>query len=171
MNQPARTSVKAAVLAMFGIAALVVTAISGSAMAAARPQPRAGTAAATASVPVVINCAMHAQTRPSQYVLACADGNAYLTGLDWAAWGSASAFASGTYRINDCVPDCVAGHFHSFPALVALWRAESLPGHPGERYFSRLTMIFTGSRTYRAGGKLHHLPATATLPLSASGGA
>ena len=52
-----------------------------------------------------------------------------------------------------------------------LWRPAPLAGHAGERYFTRLTIIYTGSRAYSAGGKQYHLPATATDPLSAYGGA
>ena len=59
----------------------------------------------------------------------------------------------------------------SFPALVALWGTEPLPGHGGERYFTRLTLIYTGNRTYRVGNKLYSLPPTATYPLSPDGGA
>jgi hypothetical protein len=55
--------------------------------------------------------------------------------------------------------------------LVALWRPEPLPGHVGERYFTRLTIIYTGSRAYSAGGRLYQLPVTATDPLLAYGGA
>ena len=71
----------------------------------------------------------HARPDPPRPYLACADGNAYLGGLHWAAWGSSAAFAGGTSTFNDCVPSCVAGHGHSFPALVALWRPEPRPGH------------------------------------------
>ena len=41
----------------------------------------------------------------------------------------------------------------------------------GERYFTRLTIIYTGNRGYRAGGRLYQLSVTATDPLSAEGGA
>ena len=104
-------------------------------------------------------------------MLACGDGNDYLTGLHWAAWGPSSAFAAGTDALKVCIPSCAAGHRHNFPALATLWRAEPRPGHPGVRYFTRLTIIYTGSRSYRAGGKTYHLPQTATYPLSAAGGA
>jgi hypothetical protein len=158
---------------MCGIAAIALAACAAPApgIAAAPQQPAAVTTAAAAGVPVVVDCAVHARTRPGQYVLACADGGAYLAGLHWATWGSSAAFAEGISTVNDCVPSCAAGHGHSFPVLVALWRAEPLPGHAGERYFTRLTLIYTGSRTYRAGGKLYHLPVTATDPLSSYGGA
>jgi hypothetical protein len=171
-THPTRSRVKAAALALCGIVAITTAACAAlSPAAAARPsRPPAVTVAATTAVPVLVNCAMKAQTRPGQYVLACGDGNFYLDRLNWAAWGSSSAFAEGINTFNDCVPFCAGGHFHSFPVLAALWRAEPRPGHAGQRYFTRLTLIYTGSRTYSAGGKRHQLPATATYPLSALGG-
>jgi len=168
-THPTRTRIKAVALALCGVAAIAAAASVPA--AAAGQQAPAGAATSAAGVPVVINCAMHGQTRPRQYILACADGNAYLAGLQWPAWGPSSAFADGTSTFNDCIPNCVAGHFHSFPVLVALWRARPLPGHASERYFTRLTVIYTGRRTYHAGGKQYHLPVTATYPLSAFGGA
>jgi hypothetical protein len=172
-THPARSRVKTAALALCGVAAIATAACAATAPAAAagRSQPAAVAVAATTSVPVVVTCAMKARTRPRQYVLACGDGNAYLGGLTWAAWGSSSAFAEGTFTLNDCVPYCAAGHFHGFRALVALWGAEPRPGHAGERYFTRLTIIYTGSHAYHADGKLYRLPGTETYPLSALGGA
>ena len=141
-----------AALALCGIAAFAAAACAAPALnAAARSQQSAAvTSVPAAGLPVVVDCAMQAQTRPGQFVLACADG--------------VSTF-------NDCVPTCVAGHGHSFPALVALWGAEPRPGHAGQRYFTRMTIIYTGSRAYHAGGKLYHLPPTVTEPLSPAGGA
>lgn len=167
-NELSRPRVIAAVLAVCGAAALATAA--GSAAASPTITAHVRSSAAATNVPVIIDCTMHARIRPSQYILACADGNAAVTRLQWAAWGSSAAFASGTSVFNDCVPSCVAGHLHSFAILGALWRAEPRPGHPGQRYFTRLTLIYTGSRTYRAGGKTYHLPQTATYPLSAAGG-
>jgi hypothetical protein len=103
--------------------------------------------------------------------LACGDGGARLIGLRWAAWGSSSAFVGGVFDLNDCTPTCKTGRFLKFPMLAALWRAESLPGHAGRRYYTRLTVIYTGNRAYRARGGIHHLPATVTYPLSQFGGA
>ncbi len=169
--QPTRGG-RARAAALCGIATIATAACaapaSGTTAAAQRPMAAAVTAA---SVPVVMDCAVRGQTRPGQYNLACAGGGAYLSGLHWASWGPSAAFADGTSTVDDCVPNCVAGHGHSFPVLVALWRAEPRPGHAGQRYFTRLTVIYTGSRTYLAGGTLHQLPLTATDPLSPYGGA
>jgi hypothetical protein len=167
-----RNRVKAAAVMLCGIVAIAaaVCATSASASAAGRSEQAAVAAAATTSAPVAVSCAGQAQTRPRQYTLECGDGNPYLTGLSWAAWGASSAFADGNFVLNDCVPYCAAGHFHSFPALVALWGAEPRPGHSGQAYFTHLTVIFTGSHSYRAGGKLYQLPATESYSLSFSGG-
>jgi hypothetical protein len=169
-TRPLRTRVKAAALAVCGIAA-IAAAIAASVPAIAARQSEPAIGAAAASVPVVIDCAGQLQVRPGQYILACGDGGARLIGLRWAAWGSSSAFVAGVFELNDCTPTCKTGHFLRFPMLAALWRAEPLPGHAGQRYFTRLTVIYTGNRAYRARGGLHHLPATATYPLSQFGGA
>jgi hypothetical protein len=174
-----RGRVKAAAMTACGVVAIATAACASAApnakaapaVAGGRSQPAAVTVATTTGVPVVVNCGLQAQTRPHQFILACADGGAYLDGMSWAAWGSFSAFADGTYVLNDCVPYCADGHFHSFPVLVALWGAEPRPGHAGQTYFAHLTIIFTGNHSYRAGGKLYQLPATASYPLAASGGA
>ena len=160
----------AAAVALCGVAAFSVAACSPSSGPAATPSA-SRTGVPASGVPVVIDCAGQASTRPGQYVLACGDGGGALAGLRWAGWGPTSATADGASVINDCAPSCVAGHGHRFPALVRLWRAEPLPGHPGERYFTRLTLTYTGTRSYRADGQLRELPKSTTYPLSATGGA
>jgi hypothetical protein len=168
--QPARRHLKAAALALAGIAMLATTACAAaSAATSGRTAESAGQQAT--GVPVVVNCSMKTQTRPGSFTLACADGNAYVSGLSWSAWGSSSALASGSYAFNDCTPNCLSGHRHTLPALVVLWGAQSLPGHSGVRYFTEMTTIFTGNRAYTAGGKTDHLSQTMTFPLSQYGGA
>src|ERR1700722_7909880 len=171
-------STRVRVAAIVGSGVVAIAATVGLALGPAGPasQPREHHAAVAAaqgasSLPVLVNCTQHRQTRPGSYILACGDGNAYVAGLHWASWGQAAAFAAGTDTFRSCIPSCAAGHLHSFPVLATLWRVQPLPGHQGVRYFSRLTIIYTGSRSYRAGGKTYHLPQTATYPLSALGGA
>src|SRR5258708_30566205 len=161
-----RTRLKAAALALCGIAATGVAVSAASAPAVAAGRSQSAAVIASASVPVIVNCAMHGQVRPRQYILPCGDMKSALGGLTWAAWGSSSAFAAaGINTFDDCIPSCAAGHYHSFPVLAALWRAEPWPGHPAQRYFTRLTLIYTGPRSYRAGGRLHVIPVTVTYPL------
>ena len=165
--QPARRRVKAAVLALCGIAVLATTAC---ATASAATQGQSGGRQSIAP-PVVVNCQQKTQVRPGSIILACADGNAYTGSLGWSAWNSSSALASGTYNFNDCTPNCISGHGHTFPALIVLWGARALPGHVEVRYFSEMTTIFTGNRSYTAGGKKYRLSQTMTIPLSNFGGA
>ena len=133
--------------AVAGCAAITALAASGTGLAA--------TAAPAARPVVVVNCGK-AQVEPSQFVLACADGNAYLKGLHWVSWRTV-AFGSGTEAVNDCTPTCVGGKFYSYPVLITVWRPEARPGHHGQQFFSRLTVIHTG--------KLSR-PHAATLPLT-----
>jgi len=146
------------------VAALAVTGLilGGSAKAApARPAPaRLDTAP---SHTVVFDCpGQHALIRPGNFVLACADGNAYFAKLAWTSWTPGLASARGTLVLNDCTPYCAAGHFHSYPAIVVLWGSKAVPGHPGERSYTKLTAILTGQRP-------RHVPMTQTFPLPTSG--
>ncbi len=118
-------------------AAAAGAAICGPALASAAAPP------AAARPVVLVNCLDKTVVRPGQFVLTCADGNDFVTGLHWVSWRGV-AFASGTEHVNDCLPDCAAGHTFSYPVLVTLWRPEARPGHVGQQYFARLTEIRTG---------------------------
>jgi hypothetical protein len=168
---PIRGRARSAAVTLCGVAAIATAACAAPASATASAVRAPAAAGAATGVPVVVDCAAQPRTRPGQYTLACGDGNASLTGLHWDSWGATAAFAEGTSTFNDCAPSCVAGHGHSFPGLITLWRAEPLPGHHGQRYFTRLTLIYTGNRSYHADGKQYQLPQTVTYPLSQYGGA
>ena len=169
--QPGRRRVKVAALALAGIAMVATTAWAAAASAATSRRSAESVGRQSSGVPVVVNCQQKTQVRPGSIILACADGNAYAGSLKWTAWGSSSALAGGTYAFNDCTPTCLSGHGHTVAALVVLWGARALPGHTGVRFFSEMTMIFTGNRSYTAGGKKYQLAQTMTLPLSQYGGA
>jgi hypothetical protein len=164
------TPIRTASVVLCAIGA-IATAAAGTAVAASRAPHRHVTAVSAASLPVVINCAGKGQVKPGSYILACADGNAFITKMRWASWAGQAAFGSGTETFRVCVPNCVSGKTVSVPVLAALWRVQTLPGHRRTHYFTRLTLIYTGNRTYQAGGKKFHLPQTVTDPLSAFGGA
>ncbi len=164
--QPTRTLRKAAALGLCCLA-VIATAACGAAASAATQGPQQP----MASLPVVVSCAMKTQVRPDSFTLACADGNAYVSGLNWSAWGSSSALASGNYAFNDCTPNCLSGHSHTFGGLIVLWGVKALPGHGDVRYFTEMTIILTGNRSYTAGGKKLTESQTTTIPLSNFGGA
>jgi hypothetical protein len=60
------------------------------------------------------------QVRPSQIVLACADGNTYFTRARWRGWGGKTAVARGVMNENNCTPDCVDGRFIRTHATITL---------------------------------------------------
>jgi hypothetical protein len=92
---------------------------------------------------VIINCENKAQVEPRDFVLFCADGNAALEHLGWTSWTPKLASATGVLVQNDCIPNCVGGHFHKYPVLAILWRPV---GYSHGVRFSELTEIFPGVR-------------------------
>ena len=116
---------------------------------------------------VVVNCSFKQQTRPSNFILTCADAGDVLADLHWVSWGPSAAFATGTEQINDCTPNCAAGKFINYPVLVDLWHPEALKGHPGTFYFSRATRVYTANRPplYFCNGTHTCYPQTATFDL------
>ena len=96
---------------------------------------------------------------------------AYFAKLAWTSWTPGLASAKGALVLNDCTPYCAAGHFHRYPAIVVLWGSKAVPGHPGERCYTKLTEILTGQRP-RYYDAVHHkwvtAPMTQTMPLLTS---
>jgi len=170
-----RRRLSTATLAAFAVAPGLAGLAAGTAAAATSTGTRTaghiGNSGGLKAVPepVVANCTGRDQVRPGSFVLACADGNNALTGLSWTVWSPAMAAGTGTQVANDCTPDCAEGHFHRFGVDVMFWRSEPLPHHPGARYFTRVTLLYPGSRppTY-ADGKPVTGPDTVTLPLAPS---
>jgi hypothetical protein len=102
--------------------------------------------------PVVVNCEHKAVIAPRTFILTCADANDYLGSLRWVSWHS-EAFGTGIEHINTCMPDCAAGHFRRYRALITLWRAR--PYRHGLLRFTRLTEIYPGKRPVRFGRHGH----------------
>ncbi|HWF81241.1 MAG TPA: hypothetical protein VN695_11715 [Streptosporangiaceae bacterium] len=161
---------RTAVFTLCATTAIATVAAGTAAAATGHPARHHGPAAAT-SLPVVIDCAMKHHVKPSGYILACGDGSAFLARIHWAAWGGQAAFGNGTESLRICKPNCAEGKTVTFPVLIALWRVQPLPGHRSVRYFTRVTLIYTGNRTYKVGGKKFRQPQTVTDPLSNFGGA
>jgi hypothetical protein len=156
----------AAVLAAIVIAVGFLAGCASATSGTATPAPAAGAQRST----VILDCSGQRQTRPSSFVLTCADANDALTVLHWVSWADGQAFGTGTEKVNACTPDCADGKLVSYPALITLWRPEPLPGHPGVRYFTRITRIYPASRPplYNCQGKHTCYPLTSTLSLAPS---
>jgi hypothetical protein len=71
----------------------------------------------------------HFSVRPGTFVLACADGNAYVDKITWTGWGDAKTTGKGDFVENSCTPSCVAGKFWSEPATITLSKVATRLGH------------------------------------------
>jgi len=87
------------------------------------------------------SCLGKPTVRPSSVVLACADANFGMRKLVWRGWGRATARATGTAYANDCNPNCAAGHFHSYPAVLVSSGRQVCHGVPSH---ARLRISFPG---------------------------
>jgi hypothetical protein len=106
----------------------------------------AATGAGAAGHPTALpNCLGKATVRPTSIILACADANFGIKHLSWIGWGGTRAAATGTAYANDCTPDCAAGHFHSYGAVIVVDGAQSCGGKVEYR---RLTIAFAGPTPY-----------------------
>lgn len=115
---------------------------AGAALAAPAPKP-----AQPARWPGCPGTA--AAIRPYSYVLACGDGNARFQGLAWSSWGPQQAQGTGQYLYSGCVPDCALGATHHKTVVVVLAGPRAV-GPSGQRYWTRLTIRFAGSKPAKA---------------------
>jgi hypothetical protein len=142
-----------------------------AAASSATPARSTGTSpappAAAAESVVLFNCEQQAQVRPPDFILTCADAGSVLSQLSWTSWSPAQATATGVHQLNDCTPNCAEGKFRDYPAVITFWRSEPVAGHPGEKYFTRVTVRYTGPRppAYRSNGILVRNPAQWTEPV------
>jgi hypothetical protein len=84
-------------------------------------------------------CTGHA-VEPSEVVIACADANLYVTGLQYSSYGGGTAKAAGTFHLNDCTPNCAAGTFHTHPGTITF--SKVVLCSDGRRYYSRAKYRF-----------------------------
>jgi hypothetical protein len=72
--------------------------------------------------------------RPRSVVVACGDGNLYLTSLRWRHWNQTKTLGRGIAHANDCRPYCAAGHFHSYRVRIWLGRPRRCPDQEVVQY-------------------------------------
>ncbi len=149
-------------------AAAAITAGGGAAALASSGTPAtASTQAATATTSryVVLDCSLKPVVTPSTFTIACGDGGIGVRGLHWTSWTPKLASGYGTFWENDCIPSCAEGHFHYYPSLEVLWGSAAVKGHPADRRYTKLTVIFTG-RTRPPVYVLKNGKLVATYPLT-----
>ncbi len=77
------------------------------------------------------------KTEPMQ-ILTTADGSGYMVNLTWSGWGSATATGTGTWKLDNCNPNCAQGTYTGYPATVTL---SGLTGYGhGESAYSTMTI-------------------------------
>jgi hypothetical protein len=48
------------------------------------------------------------------------DSTTFLSNMTWTTWSGTEAVGTGTYKINDCSPNCAAGHVYPVATVVTL---------------------------------------------------
>jgi hypothetical protein len=97
---------------------LLISLAIAAAIAAPAVAVSASANATAASTTRVVPCIGHPEVKPGHFVLACGDGNWYLTDVHWARWTPNVGIARSTEHLDDCMPNCAAGTFHTSPAVV-----------------------------------------------------
>ncbi|MFK0111437.1 hypothetical protein [Streptomyces sp. NPDC091217] len=130
-----------------GACLLLTTAMT---TASATPPTSAAPAAPAASQriqhPVLVDCLWHQRFRPTNFILACGDGNSVLAGMHWTQWNDNTAVAQGINWVNDCKPYCAKGTFRKYPVTVRLDQPTVWKKHPSVQHFTRMTMTYSGAR-------------------------
>ncbi|MGW2825268.1 hypothetical protein ACWC24_30340 [Streptomyces sp. NPDC001443] len=120
---------------------------TSAAPAAATSDSHPASRAARASVvPVLLGCLSEPEVRPSEFILACGDGNSRLAALHWSHWDANDAVGTGYNAVNDCEPYCAAGKFHSYPVIVLLERPHTWKMNPRVVQFTQMNLVFPGDR-------------------------
>ncbi|MEU0970509.1 hypothetical protein ABZ357_35770 [Streptomyces sp. NPDC005917] len=123
-------------------AALLLTA----AMTTASATPPTSAAPKATQHPVLVDCLWHQQFRPSDFILACGDGNSRLIGMHWTQWDDKTAVAVGVNVVNDCKPYCAAGTFHGYRVTVRLDLPTAWKKHPNVQQYTRMTLTYADAR-------------------------
>jgi hypothetical protein len=105
----------------------------------------AGSATRSASMIGLPDCLGKPRVKPASVVLACADGNFSVAKLAWTGWGQAFTAGRGTGMVNDCKPNCAAGHFHSYPVILLATGRQNCHSNPA---YASITYAFITQAPY-----------------------
>jgi hypothetical protein len=113
------------------------------------------TAASAKAAPTthIMACSHALSTKPSNYIISCADAGSRWSGVKWSSWSAASAVGHGTFLQNDCTPNCAMGNFIKYTATIHLTKAVIIANYG--KLFSEADV------NYKVNGK----PKSQTLPL------
>jgi hypothetical protein len=130
---------------------------SGSSAASPSAKPSPDASASVAKSPQAPQTAADTFLAPGQDINAaplhepgCAagcplsgDSTAILYAMTWTAWSTAAAVGSGTYKLDDCNPNCAQGTVYPVAAVVTLSQPVKACSRGGTRwYWSRASFRF-----------------------------
>ncbi|MFF1835544.1 hypothetical protein ACFVXE_15245 [Streptomyces sp. NPDC058231] len=124
----------------------VVLICAATSLAATVVPASASTRAKSAADVTVVDCFSQPQVRPGTFLIACGDGNSILVKMRWSEWKQNVASGSGLNVVNDCLPYCAAGKFHSYPVTVRLDRPKAWQKDPAQKHYTELRVVYTGAR-------------------------
>ena len=131
--------------AVIAVSAAALAAVSVPFTAHAATTRGAADASAAPSV-AVYDCSNQPQVRPSSFVYFC-DGSGAFTKLRWSTWNASAATATGVQYVDNCEPNCAHGTWSHQTVDLIFWRSEPVKGHPGERGYSQMTVLYPGKPT------------------------
>lgn len=98
--------------------------------------------ATAAAKPEIIACDGKGQVKPKEIILACGDGNTFVSNIKWIKWNNNTASGTGTLSWNTCLPQtCAGGIVQKYKAKIILGGLASAPGETD--VFSEMTLTFT----------------------------
>ncbi len=62
------------------------------------------------------------------------DSTAFLFHMTWTTWSGTEAVGTGTYKLDDCNPDCAGGHVYSVATVVTLSQPVKVCASSGTRW-------------------------------------
>jgi hypothetical protein len=62
------------------------------------------------------------------------DSTTFLASMTWNTWSGAEAVGTGTYKVNDCNPNCAAGHVYPVATVVTLSQPVKVCSPSGARW-------------------------------------
>lgn len=62
------------------------------------------------------------------------DSTAFLFHMTWPTWSGSVAVGTGTYKLDDCNPDCAGGHVYSVATVVTLSQPVKVCASSGTRW-------------------------------------
>ena len=71
------------------------------------------------------------------------DSTAFLFQMKWTTWSGSEALGTGTYKLDDCSPNCAAGQVYSLATVVTLSQPVKVCSSSGTRWvWTRAFFIF-----------------------------